>query len=139
MFVDWFTAGRRASGERWSFDRYRCLYGHPPRGPPDCYESLALRSDDGDLGARLGRFNVIALVALCGPGIRAAADECVAEVMRLPVRSRADRVMAASSIEGEGCVLRIAGISTTDVSQALRTVLRFVPEALGDDPWARKW
>jgi urease accessory protein len=47
--------------------------------------------------------------------------------------------VSALPIGDDGCILRVAGVSTEQVGRTLREALRFVPAHLGDDPWTRKW
>ena len=55
--------------------------------------------------------------------------------------SRDPLSFAASPLPGgaPGAVLRVAGPDAEHVGRWLRERLTFVPELLGDDPWARKW
>ena len=46
---------------------------------------------------------------------------------------------AATAVGDSGCVLRLAGRSVEEVGYTLRDLLDFVPDRLGDSPWARKW
>jgi urease accessory protein len=98
-----------------------------------------LRAADGDLAARLGRFDVLALVLLIGSDLRSHASGIVERVARSPVTRRHDRIVGAARVGDGGCLLRVAGRSVEQVGQVIREHLAFVPSLLGDDPWARKW
>ena len=164
--VDWMTGGRRAAGERWAFDEY---YSRTEVRLGDrllVYDPVALRKRDGALPARLGRFEVLALVVIAG----ALLAEEAAQILRVaavdPPRRHADQLIAVSPIggpagslrpstdardalshaegretrpTGDGCIVRVAGVSVEDVGATLRRLLQFVPLRLGDDPWRRKW
>jgi urease accessory protein len=102
------------------------------------HDSIALCAEDGGLADRLGRFDVVGTALLLGAPVRDRALEVVARVVQVPLTRRADQLLAATEV-GDGCVLRFAGTSVERVGRMLREYLGFVPELLGDDPWARKW
>ena len=65
--VDWVTSGRRASGERWAFDEYvQPAERRRRRHARACTTRWRCARADGDLAARLGRFDVLALVLVLG-------------------------------------------------------------------------
>jgi urease accessory protein len=137
--LDWLSSGRRAFGERWAFDRYRTQTTIVYDGRLVVYDALSLDAADGDLPTRMGRFEVIGVIAIVGPGLRAEADRVVAAAAAAPVNRRADLLWSASPIGGIGSLVRIAGVSVEAVGRAVRECLQFVPALLGDDPWRRKW
>jgi urease accessory protein len=142
VLVDWMTSGRRASGERWAFDRYASRLTVAYDGQVVLGDALLLSPDAGPLAERMGRFDCVGLMALVGPDVRHHAAAAVEAIARIEARSRADLLTAAAPIgvgDGAGCVIRMAGVSVEAVGQAARAYLRFVPGLLGDDPWARKW
>ena len=138
VLVDWFSSGRHAAGERWAFDEYRARLRVRQSGTLVVHDSLALRAEDGDLAARLGRFDVLGAALLLGAPMRDRAVEILTRVAQMPVTRRADEVLAAAPV-GDGCLLRFAGTSVEHAGRTLREYLGFVPQLLGDNPWARKW
>ena len=138
VFVDWVTSGRRAAGERWAFHEYATRLDVRVDGRLLVRDALALRAADIDVSARMGRFDVLALVVLQGPRVRGAAEDIAGRVDGHPLSRRANQIMSAARV-GDGCVLRIAGTSVEEVARTLRDWLGFLPGDLGDDPWARKW
>jgi urease accessory protein len=112
VLMDWMTAGRRASGERWVFDRYASRLTIRYDGRVVFHDALLLSPSEGPLAERMGRFDCVCLIVLVGVALR---------------------VHAASACKD------MAGMSVEDVGRAARTWLHFVPGLLGDDPWARKW
>lgn len=138
VLVDWLSSGRHGSGERWAFDAYRSNIRARQEGTLVVHDSLALRAEDGDLAGRIGRFDVMGMVLLLGAHVRQQALEIVERVARIPVVQRPDELMAASVV-GDGCLLRFAGTSVERAGRILREHLGFIPQLLGDDPWARKW
>ena len=139
VLVDWVTSGRRAAGERWQFEEYTAHTEVDAAGRLACYDTLSLHAAHGPLGARLGRFDVLALVVLAGERIDAHARAVAARVAETPVVRRAEVVMSAAPLRTGGCAVRIAGPSVEQVGRIIERVLEFVPPLLGDNPWARKW
>jgi len=139
VLVDWVTSGRRAAGERWAFEEYASRSVVHLGRRLVVHESLALRARDGDLAARFGRFDVLALVAIVGRALGAEAASTVARLAdRVPTR-HADQLLSAAPLGDAGCIIRIAGRSVEQVGGTVRGILDFIPALLGDDPWNRKW
>jgi urease accessory protein len=103
------------------------------------HDSLALRADGGDLAGRLGRFDVLGSVLVLGARLQQRAAAIVARVAQTPVSQIADQLLAATPVGDGGCLLRFAGTSVEEAGRTVRDYLGFVPDLLGDDPWARKW
>ena len=139
VLVDWVTSGRRAAGERWQFEEYSAHTEVDAAGRRAFYDTLSLHAAHGPLGARLGRFDVVALVVLAGERLDAQARLVAARVDETPVVRRAEVVMSAAPLRTGGCAVRIAGPSVEQVGRIIERVLEFVPPLLGDNPWARKW
>jgi urease accessory protein len=139
VVVDWMTSGRRASGERWLFETYSSRSSIRADGTPVLLDSLLLSPADGPLAARMGRFDVIATVAVYGCLVKSHAARILDDVSALPVARSAESLIAAAPIGSQGCLLRMAGRSVEHVTGLLRHHLSFVSGLLGDDPWARKW
>lgn len=142
--VDWLTSGRRESGERWSFAQYTNRLIVRIDGALIVHEVMSLRREDGDLGTRLGRFDVLAIVLVIGAPLLPFAASLVEASEKEPVRRRPAQLSVATPLTHRdlgtvGCVVRIAGPSVEAVGRSIRSALSFVPALLGDDPWARKW
>jgi urease accessory protein len=137
--VDWLTSGRHAAGERWLFDRYASRIDLRRDGRRILYDSLRLAREDGVLARRMGRFNVCLLTVMTGPLAQQAAARTIAVVKDLPIERRADLVVSAAPLAGDGALLRMAGTGVEQVSAVVREHLRFLVPLLGDDPWLRKW
>lgn len=103
------------------------------------HDAIALRSEDGDLGVRMGRFDVLALLVVAGAALRKEAAALVSEVEQRPIARRSDELVSAAPLGETGCVVRVAGRSVEHVGRCLRQMVGFVPALLGDDPWSRKW
>jgi urease accessory protein len=142
--VDWVTSGRRESGERWAFASYTShLIARLDRRLV-VHDAMALRREDGDLGARMGRFDVLAIVLVLGTPLLPHATALVHGLENEPVRRTPSLLAVATPVTHQqfgtvGCVLRIAGQSVEAVGVSIRSALSFVPPLLGDDPWLRKW
>jgi urease accessory protein len=139
IVVDWLSSGRTASGERWQFDEYVSRLRVHVDGTLVLTDALALRAADGDLAARFGRFDVLALVLVLGSDLKGHASGIVEQVAQLPVTRRHDLIVGAAPVGDRGCLLRVAGRSVEQVGRVIRDHLAIVPSMLGDDPWARKW
>ena len=144
VVVDWVTSGRRESGERWAFVHYGSrLVVHLDQSLL-VHDAMALRREDGALEARLGRFDVLAIVAMIGVPLVQDAMSLVERYARLPVERGANLLTVATPLSHPrlgpaGCVVRLAGRSVDEVGRVIRSCLSCVPEILGDDPWSRKW
>ena len=139
VLVDWVTAGRHASGERWAFDEYRSRLRVREKGRPVVHDAVALLAAHGPLAVRMGRFNVTGVALLLGDRVRSAAAALLRDVEGAALSRRAGELLAATPVGDGGCLLRFAGESTERMSLTLRAYLDVVPGLLGDDPWSRKW
>jgi urease accessory protein len=133
--VDWMTAGRVSSGERWRFTSYVSRTWLRRSGRVVLHDATVLTGDDGDLGERMRRFNCIAWAVAIGPAVRAAAARLAGSLGSAPVPKRADVLLSAAALEDDGVLLRVAGTSAQQVGAVLKQHLNFVPSLLGDDPW----
>ena len=144
VVVDWVTSGRRESGERWSFAHYTSRLIVRLDRTLVVHDAVALRREDGDLAARMGRFDVLAIVLVLGTPLLPHAASLVEQLEAEPVRRTPSQLTVATPLGHPqlgtvGCVLRIAGQSVESVGRSVRSALAFVPALLGDDPWSRKW
>ena len=137
--IDCLLSGRRASGERWAFAEYRSLVAVTVGGRLAVHDATSLSAADGDLAARFGRFDVLAVAVLVGDAFRTEAAQLVARAGRQPVTRRPQQLLAVSPLGDDGCIVRVAGTSAEQVGRTLREHLRCIPARLGDDPWRRKW
>ena len=137
--VDWMTAGRVSSGERWQFTSYASRTWLRRDGRVILYDATLLTDADGSLVQRLGRFTCVAWAVVIGPAVRAAARRLAGSLGDAPAATRADVLLSAAPLEDDGVLLRVAGGSTQQVGAVLKQHLNFVPSLLGDDPWACKW
>jgi urease accessory protein len=138
VLVDWLSSGRHASGERWAFAEYHSRIQVHRCGGLVVNEALRLRAEDGDVSARLGRFDVLGLALLMGAAVHDRATAILEAVARYGVSRRADLIVTAAPVD-DGCLLRFGGTSVEQAARTLRAHLDVVPGLLGDDPWARKW
>ena len=143
--IDWMTSGRWAAGERWAFDSYEARLSVRCDERLLVHDVLSLRARDGDLAARMGRFDVIAIAVVinieaAAPLVASLADQRVERGARQLLAATALPALADDTRSGSrSCVIRIAGLSVEQVGHTLRQLLSFVPALLGDDPWSRKW
>lgn len=140
VLVDWLCSGRLARGERWAFRRFASRVQVQVNAERMVFDSLLLDPADGKLdGAhRLGRFNCLALLLILGQPLSNAASHVLDQIMNSRIASGARLECSASPLSG-GVLVRLAGEQVESVAQQIRQWLKFVPDILGDDPWARKW
>jgi len=137
--LDWMTSGRLGHGERWAFDRYASATTIRVDGRLAIHDAVRLDREDGDLATRLGRFDVLAVVAIAGAPLAADARRIVDAIGQIAPSRRPPVIVSAAATAGPGCVIRLAGAGVEAVRDAIRHWLAFVPALAGDDPWARKW
>jgi urease accessory protein len=140
VLLDWYCSGRAARQERWSFTRLQSRNEIFRDGERVLVDSLLLDQADGPLDSpgRMGRFNCLAALVIVGPRLASSAARLLDAVKALPVEARSRLLVTASPIH-QGAMVRLAGESSEEVGREARRALSFVPELLGDDPWARKW
>ncbi len=140
LSIEWLTSGRVACGERWAFDRYRTETRIAVGGRAVAHDALLLDPTDGRIDAphRMGRFDCLATVFLVGPAFRVPAAGIVKDVAAVPLRRRATTIVTASPV-ADGAVLRVIGAGAEGVGRVLRSLLKAAFDAVGDEPWGRKW
>jgi urease accessory protein len=139
ILVDTMTSGRRASGERWQFDAYSNRIRIRQDGRVVLFDSTRLSGIEGNLAARMGRFDVLSSVAIVGPRFRENVRAIAETIAARPVERRADLLVSAAPLGDSGCLLRVIGRSIEQVAGVVRGYLSFLSCVLGDDPWTRKW
>jgi urease accessory protein len=139
VLVDTMTSGRRASGERWQFAEYANRITVRHNGRTVLFDSTRLSVEDGDLAARMGRFDVLSAAAIVGPRFRDAVRTIIETIAARPIEKRAGLLVSAAPLGDAGCLLRVAGRSVEQVTGVVRGYLSFLTRVLGDDPWTRKW
>jgi urease accessory protein len=137
--VDWMTAGRVNSGERWEGASYSNRTWIHRDGTLLLHDALRLDPDDSDVPSRMGRFNCIASAVAIGPAVRAAAVRLAGSLGEAPVPKRADVLVSAAPLADDGVLMRVAGTSTQQVAAMLKQHLAFLPSLLEDDPWTTKF
>jgi urease accessory protein len=137
--VDWMTAGRVGSGERWQFTSYASRTWIRRGGRAILHDATLLSPDEGDMAKRMRRFNCIAWAAAIGPALRAHALRLAGALDGVAPPRRADLLLSVAPLEEDGVLLRVAGTSAQQVGAVLRQHLSFVPSLLGDDPWISKF
>ena len=139
VLVDWLTAGRIGSGERWQFDSYRSQTRVWRGDRLILHDGLVLSPEEGELAGRMDRFNCLASAVLSGPALKTTAARLAGSLGSAAAPRRADLLLSAAPLGEDGVILRLAGLSVEHVGAALRQYLAIVPTLLGDDPWACRW
>lgn len=137
IVVDAWTAGRVARGERWAFDRLALRTELVLDGALVLREATLISPAHGDLELRLGGAQALATIVVAGPPFSAAAAELARRTATRPLTAQ-PRVSA--SVWPWGAVVRLAAPTTEQLTTALHALIGdVVREALGADPFARKW
>jgi urease accessory protein len=137
VLADWVSSGRHASGERWQCARYSSRLEVYLDGRLMLLDALAL--EGADLQTRMGRFNILCLIAIAGPRLAGHAAGALSKISSAPIERSARTIVGGSPLGEDGCLIRLAGITFEEVAHVARGLLEFVPALLGDDPWSRKW
>jgi urease accessory protein len=152
--LDGYSCGRSARGERWAFSRYASRTIVTRGGRRSIVDATRLDPGPGPLAERMGRFDIVLSLLVVGPRFaasRAAMLESHRDgpassplphgelegSVRLP--SNETILVAASPLDGDACILRVAAERFEAASRALRSSFASLARVLGDDPFARKW
>lgn len=141
LLIDWLSAGRHASGERWAFDSYLSRIAVWQDGRKIVHEALRLggAADLGPLPERMGRFNTLAVMLLVGKKTQEAGRGLLAALEGARLERTPELLIVGSQLGDCGVLLRFGGVWGEQVAAALRARCRFLIPLLGDDPWSRKW
>jgi urease accessory protein len=139
VVVDWISAGRLESGERWQFDRYSNRIEIWRDGRLHFLDALLLDAAHGPLAPRMGRFNTLATMVLAGPKLADGVAALLGAIGESGIVAHAETRVAASPLGDDSAVLRLAGESVEALGAQMRAALQFVCKLIGDDPWARRW
>ena len=143
LIVDWITAGRVACGERWAMHRYVSDTRVNVGGRCVVRDALRLDRDDGPIDAphRTGRFDCLATVILVGEAFAPAAQDALRRVNAVALGRRTGLLASAGPLPSgcPGAVVRVAAGGAEPAGRFVREVLTAAWDALGEDPWARKW
>ena len=137
--IDWLSAGRLASGERWDFDSYSSRIEIWQDGQQLVHEAVRLSSEPGSLTERLGRMNALAVVVVVGHKLRSAAARLLAALKPTTAERQPQLLIVGSPLGSGGALLRLGGASLEQVGGALREFCQFLLPLLQDDPWSRRW
>ena len=139
ILVDTMTSGRRASGERWQFVEYANRITVRQDGRVVLFDSTRLSAVEGDLAARMGRFDVLSSVAIVGPRFR----ENVRAIAEQSQRARSSAAQTCSfrlrPLGDSGCLLRVVGRSIEQVTGVVRELSVLSLLSARRRSWTRKW
>jgi urease accessory protein len=136
LLLDGYTCGRSARGERWQFATYRSRTTITRQGERALVDATLLESEQGSIGERMGRFDVVLSVIAVGPRFATVRDALRA--IR-PAAAKSSPVVAVSPHGDDMTIARVAGECFEEASRALRPSFAALAAVLGDDPFARKW
>ncbi len=139
VLVDTMTSGRAARDERWHFQSYASRTRVTREGASLVHDAIALDGAHGPLEARMGRFDVLSTIVATGPAVTAVRASLLAAHAAPAGDAAHDLVVSASPLGDDGVLLRVAAREIEPALRAIRGWLAPLSEALGDDPFARKW
>jgi urease accessory protein len=132
LFVDAFSAGRVARGERWAFTSLESRVEVSMGGQPWTREAIRLDPRHGALETRLEGLDAFATVVVCGPAFEALSAGLTSQLAARPVR---ERVQVTCSPRVGGVVVRVAAPRVDGLLVELQALLREAVSAfLGDAP-----
>jgi urease accessory protein len=139
--LDWFTSGRRASGERWAFDEYVSRLDVIRAGTRVFRDHLWLSPADGAIAARQREYNAYAIALLLGPAVESIAADLLETMGREPILAGAPLIVSAApvALDPGGVVVRAAAVDVDALSAAIRRWLEPVVALTGVNPWSRRW
>jgi urease accessory protein len=140
VYLDWYSSGRSARGERWAFNEYTSRTEICVAGKKTFLDSVRLNSSNEliSLPDRMGRANCIATVVLLGSQLKYHAGVLLGQLSQASLSKRADALIVGSAIPG-GAVFRVVGISVEAAAHEIFPRLSFISELLGDNPFQRKF
>ena len=140
VWIDVFTSGRAARGERWAFTQYHSRCDVHLDSELVFRDALRLDQADGPIAAahRMGQCNCFASALVIGPRVAAHAERIMRWSLEQKAESGCGFLFCVSPVEG-GIVIRVAGIAAESVMLWLQSRLDFLTELLGGNPWDRKW
>jgi urease accessory protein len=132
LFVDAFTAGRVARGERWAFAHLESRLEVERAGQLWLREAVRLTPAQGPLQARMQGLEAFATVVVCGPAFTGLIAHLTTSIAARPVR---ELVQVTCSPRDDGVVLRLAAGRVDAMLVELQALLREgVSAFLGDTP-----
>jgi urease accessory protein len=135
--VDAWTAGRIAHGECWAFARLALATEVELEGAPVVTDAVVLDAAHGDLGPRMADARALATIVIAGAPFAAALPQIAQRLAGHPVTAQ-PRISA--SLWPWGAVIRIAATTTEQLAHATQALIGApVRDALGADPFVRKW
>ncbi|MEM1210261.1 MAG: urease accessory protein UreD [Planctomycetota bacterium] len=140
--LDWFTAGRTASGESWAFSRYASRTRIAIDGREVAHDALTIDKNTPGGVALFGRgesFTVMATLWLAGSA--APIGRSWIEGLTTRDLDRTSSLQASGGVlcDGLTCVARWAGQSVASVQSAIQEALASLSQAWRIGPWDRKW
>lgn len=136
VLLDGFTSGRPAYGERWAMDGVDLETRITKDGVLLARDALVL---DGDIGARMGRFDALLTILAAGPNVAPLVPALLARATHHP---RTADVLAAPSVLAPckdrgvpGAIVRIAATSPARALAEARNRLRNLPDIDVVDPF----
>jgi urease accessory protein len=138
VWLDVLGAGRVARGERWAFSSFTSELEIRREGDLWIQERMILDRSQGSIAKRMGRFEAFATLVLAGPRVEEHIERLSATSQTSALPRGDAQVSSVSRLATDGCVVRLAAIEMSHLNEALKQLLGFLPDLLGDDPFARR-
>lgn len=136
LLLDWFTSGRSARGEKWSFDRYRSRNEVIVDGRNVINDTLLLEGED--ISQRMSHFGCYCTMFICGKPL-AAISQHFAKLSHdntQYTRSQPNSLIWSYSqldSNNTSAVVRCAGMETESVKEWLAQQLVSLQDLIGRD------
>jgi len=129
--IDWITAGRHRSGERWAFARYASRLRVRRAGRLVLADGLTLDPVDGAVDERMRQFNCVATAVFTGPLAPPAVQSLDT--------NNADLLLSVAPLRDGGVLVRLASASVERAALALTAMMAAVSSHIGGDAWQGKY
>ena len=142
VWLDCFTSGRWARGERWAFRSLQSRTDIRIDGQIVLRETIRL---DHTLHTiedpmRVGGYDCYATLAIVGPQLHAMADAAERLIAALPAdRTTTQQLVSCTRLDEHGVIVRVLGQASQSVLHTLRPIVASLADVIGADPWSRKW
>jgi urease accessory protein len=139
IVLEWLSAGRLAYGERWAFEEYDNQLVVELEGNTIWRDRVLLTRRHGSIAARMRHFNAIATLAIVGTELQQQAELIASNIQALELTPNSRFVASAARVGAKAHVFKFASTELETMTEQIRAHLAFVPEILGDNPFARRF
>jgi urease accessory protein len=157
VVLDWYTSGRIANNESWSFGLYHSDIQVMMEDESFMRDVVRLSNQDQipiEERMRIGelKFHIFAILILIGPQVQDLITKILATYQRKSYKTRSSSTnrnsdsssdsfiigSASPILKSSGAVLRIAGESAEPVVKEIKSILQPITELIGEDLFVNK-